>query len=92
MVHEFLKSLINQIFKMLPLKEEQNPYLKYIEGVLVQVQGAQNTYPVLKSNAKYISVMNTLQFFSCNEFTHTQCRQEVFRCIHTIEHLQSEVS
>lgn len=92
MVNDFLNNIIGSIYKVLPLKEEKNDYLSdYIDGLLIQLKGASFTYPVLSSNSKYISVINSIQYFYNNDFTDIQCKREVFKCIDYINKIQSEV-
>lgn len=92
MVNDYLNNIIGCIYKVLPLKEEKNNYLPdYIDSLLVQLKGAAITYPLLSSNSKYISVINSIQYFCNNDFTDSQCKREVFKCIDYIKKIQSEV-
>ncbi len=92
MVNDFLNNIIGCVYKVLPLKEEQNSYLpEYIDSLLIQLKGALVTYPSLSSNTKYIAIINSIQYFSNNEFTNKQCKREIFKCIDNIKKIQSEV-
>lgn len=92
MVLDFLKGLIGAIYKILPLKEENNSYLDdYLDSLTIQLTGALETYPELSSNTKYISIINSIQYFRKNEFNVKQCRREVFKCIENVKKIQKEV-
>lgn len=92
MINDFLENIIGGIYKILPLKEESNPYLaEYLDSFLIQLNGAIKTYPTLSSNSKYIAVVNTIQYFCYNDFTEKQCKREVFKCIENIKKIQKEV-
>jgi hypothetical protein len=92
MVNDFLNNIVGCVYKILPLKEEQNSYLsEYLDSLLIQLKGALVTYPELSSNIKYIAVINSIQYFSGNNFSTRQCKREVFKCIDNITKIQSEV-
>jgi hypothetical protein len=92
MIHNFLDGLIGSIYKILPLKEENNSYLDdYLDSLAIQLTGALETYPELSTNTKYISIVNSIQFFRKNEFSLKQCRREVFKCIESVKKIQKEV-
>lgn len=84
----FYRHLINCIYKILPLKEDENDGLDdYIDSVLIQLYGSLNTYSDLNYNQQFISIINTLQYFKNNEYTVKQCKREVFRCINILQHM-----
>lgn len=92
MVHEFLNGLTGSVYKILPLKEDENPFLsEYLDSLVIQLKGAEETYPELSSNVKYIYIVNIIQYFCNNPFTVKQCKREVFKCIRNIDRIQEEV-
>jgi len=92
MVNDFLGNIIGNIYKVLPLKEEENSYLpEYLDSLLVQLKGALITYPGLSSNVRYITIINSIQYFCSNDFSIKQCKREVFKCIENINKIQNEV-
>lgn len=92
MVNDFLDNMIGSIYKILPLKESKNLHLsEYLDGILIQLSGAMSTYPQLSSNVNYIAIVNSIQYFSTNDFTERQCKREVFKCINNIKKIQREV-
>ncbi len=92
MISKFLNGLVGAIYKILPLKEDENSYLSdYLDSLVVQLKGALETYPELASNVRYISVINSIQYFRKNDYTVKQCKREVFKCIKDIEKIQKEV-
>ena len=92
MVDDFLDGLVGKVYKILPLSESDNSYLNdYLDSLLIQLNGAFATYPVLSKSDKYVSIVNTINFFSNNKISHKQCKREVFKCIDIIGKLKSEV-
>lgn len=78
----FLKKIKNDIFKILPLKEESNSGLSdYIDSVSVQLNGAIHTYPFLSEDIDYLTVINVINYLKNNDFSTKQCKREVFKCL-----------
>ena len=78
----FLKKIKNDIFKILPLKEESNSGLSdYIDSVSVQLNGAIHTYPFLSEDTDYLTVINVINYLKNNDFSTKQCKREVFKCL-----------
>lgn len=94
-MNEYLTHLIGSIFKILPLKEDSDSGIDvglkdYIDSVVIQVVGGRMTYSSLADNVDYTTVVNTINYLNANEFTHKQCRREVFKCINLLQTLITE--
>jgi len=88
MVSKYLRSAVNKVFKILPLKEESNEGLsEYIDSLIIQLVGAMETYPELKVSQEYLSVVNSIYYFQKNVFSTKQCRREVFKSTATLSDL-----
>lgn len=94
-MNEYLTHLIGVIFKILPLKEDTDSGIDvglydYIDSVVIQVVGGKMTYKKLETNPQYISIINAINYLNNNEFSHKQCKREVFRCINALQELIAE--
>lgn len=88
---EFLKYMIGSIYKILPLNDENNYGTKdHIDSVAIQLVGSLDTYPELKTNQKYISVVNSINFLRKESFTKRQCRREILRCTNILQKMIQE--
>ncbi len=88
---EFLASMIGNIFKILPLYDENNMGLQsHIDSVAIQLIGALDTFQDLKTNQKYISIINSINFLRKNDYTKKQCKREVLRCTNILESMIKE--
>ncbi len=88
---EFLASMIGNIFKILPLYDENNIGLQsHIDSVVIQLIGAMDTFQDLKTNQKYISIINSINFLRKNDYTKKQCKREVLRCTNILENMIKE--
>ena len=85
---EFLTEMIGNIYKILPLNDENNiGTLSYIESIAIQLTGSLETFPELKNNQKYISIINSINYLSKNNFTKNQCRREILRSTNILQHI-----
>ncbi len=88
---EFLSCMIGSIYKILPLYDEKNLGLQsYIDSVAVQLIGAMDTFQELKTNQKYISIINSINFLRVHDYTQKQCKREVLRCTNILENMIKE--
>lgn len=63
----YLLSLRNDVFKLLPMKESElqgaeNHLNAYIERILFCASGALKTFPILTTKTEYIRVLNMLEY------------------------------
>lgn len=88
----YLSSLTDRIYKILPLREScefgDRSYLsKYISSLLVEVKGAEFTFPALSNLADYISILNTIQYLNEYELPISEVKREVFKMIRLVKKL-----
>ena len=78
----YLIQILNGIFKILPLKEENSDTLKeYIESLQRELFGLN----YLREDPKYMKVISTLEYLAQEDYSHATCKREVFKCIHIIQ-------
>lgn len=87
----YFEFLISKTYKILPLKEEGSVTLKsYLESYLRELIGSKELVTILVDEPKFITVLNTLQFLISEEYSVSVCKQEVFKCIHILEQINSK--
>lgn len=83
-----LRSLIGRIWKLIPLKEQNNQFLKiHLESLSFELIGSYKAFPSLAVFPEYINIVNTIIFLHENEFSKEQCKREAFKCIRLINML-----
>jgi len=89
----FLNSLTNKIFKILPLKEQNNDFLfSHLNSLQIELIGALVTFPELKNSSNYLSIINVINFLGDNSFSKQQCKREVFKIVNeTLPKIKKEV-
>lgn len=79
--------LINKIYKILPLKEEQFPTVnQYIESLLFEMTGNKKIIASIREDGQYLAVIGTLENLrQCDSIK--ICKKEIFKCIRLIDSL-----
>lgn len=89
----YLKGLVGKFYKILPLKESADISLdKYLNSLHIELIGALNTFPELSTENKYISLLNTINYFITNPYDKMICKREVFKCIDNIKSLAGDTN
>jgi hypothetical protein len=87
----YLNSIINSVFKILPLYEEQNEGVKtYIESLIFELDGLQEVVSI-EHSYEYISLLSTLSSvkkeIKREDSKKTIIKREVFKCINIIKNM-----
>lgn len=88
----YFQKLIGKIYKILPVCEEHaDTKSDYIESLARELNGALQTIGNESYRVAVIAVINTLVYLSTAEYDPTVFRTEVFKCIHIIGHIGSDL-
>ena len=86
--HNYLKNLINRVFKILPMKEEKSDTLDaYISALLQELTGNRDLILYLKNDSRYEMILSNLQSLQNDEVSY---RATVFNTISIIKQLAEE--
>lgn len=82
MLDNYLASLVNQFFKILPIKESGEPSLKeFMRSLQVELIGCKNLMERLSNDSVYLSLIAILQYLIDNECDVPIVKREVFKAI-----------
>lgn len=91
-LNSYLHNLINKVYKILPMKEEQcdtlTSYLLSLENELI---GCYELWDILCDNSQFLAVINIVKYLSTKEYDISTCKREVFKAIHLIEKIINEI-
>lgn len=91
MVCNYMKSLIGQFYKILPIKESGEPSLKkYMESLQREMLGCHDLIIALHYDELYLSLLSILQYLSENDCETGVVKTEVFKAINICKKLQSK--
>lgn len=87
----YYDSLINSVFKILPLYEEKNIGIKtYVESLLFELYGLDKVIKIEDSN-EYITLLSTLESvkkeITKNDSEKKVIKREVFKCISIVKNI-----
>ena len=87
-----LQNLINQIYKLLPIREEQGDWEKPLQTIIQELVGFQR---LMKNNCSIIffTLLNKLEgLYSLTEEQDFSCyRRTIFECLGLMNELQKEI-
>lgn len=91
----FLKNIVNDIFKLLPMKEDNlkgidNQLAVYIEDVIINMKGAAKEYPNLAQDKYYMYAINKLQALATESVSFAFYRKTIFDTLATIKRLSRD--
>lgn len=91
----YLESLVNNVFKVLPLYEEENVGVSiYIDSLLFEVYGLDKVVPI-ESSYEYLTILSTIESIKSEmekeDSSKKVIRREVFKCINIIKNMSSKI-
>jgi len=88
----YLQNLIDKVFKILPMKEEQcstlPSYLRSLESELV---GCYKLWDELADEPQFFALINVVNFLAVEECDVAVCKREVFKAIHLVESVKKNI-
>ena len=95
MLVAYLNTVVNSVFKILPLYEEQNIGVnKYIESLLFELYGLEKSVSI-EHSYEYISLLSTLESVKSeiekSDSKKSVVKREVFKCINIIKNMVGEL-
>lgn len=86
---DYYKKLIDKVYKILCLKEENCSTLDiYIESLLIDIVGQEK---ILKGNGNFLSLIGILETLSTSDYSLKIYKREVFKCINIIKLLEGGI-
>lgn len=90
-VQKYLKALIGQFYKILPIKESGEPSLdKYMESLQREMIGCQSLILALNNDELFLSLLAVLQYMIKNDCDISTVKCEVFKAINICKKLQKK--
>lgn len=91
MLRNYLSTLINQFFKILPIKESGEPSLvEFMRSLQLELLGCHSLIEVLNGDSMYLTLVSILQYLIENECETKVVKREVFKAISVCKKLQEK--
>lgn len=91
MLDNYLNSLVNKFFKILPIKESGEPSLnEFMRSLQAELIGSKQLIERLSSDSMYMSLISILQYMIDNECDTPVVKREVFKAISICKKLRKK--
>ena len=91
MLENYLAALVNQFFKILPIKESGEPSLKdFMRSLQIELIGCKNLMDQLSNDPMYLSLIAILQYMIDNDCETSVVKREVFKAISICKKLRKK--
>ena len=91
MVDNYLKGLVNQFFKILPIKESGEPSLnEFMNSLQVELLGFQGLMAEVGNDSMYMTLLSILQYLIENDCDTPTVKREVFKAISVCKKLRNK--
>ena len=89
LVGNYLDSLVNRFFKILPIKESGEPSLnEFMSSLQAELIGCRDLMEDLHHDAMYMSLLSVLQYLIDNDCDVKVVKREVFKSISLLKKLK----
>lgn len=89
-INTYLQFLINQFFKILPMKEADEPSLeKYIQNLQRELIGCKDLFPEFYNSESFISLISILEYMANNNPNTAIVKSDVFKAISICKKISS---
>lgn len=91
LLHSYFSNLVNQFFKILPMREnEEDSLITYMQSLQMELFGCKSLIPELGENSFYLTLMSILQYLiDTPDSDVSVVKREVFRAISICHKLKS---
>lgn len=87
----YLNWVTSQVFKMLPMKEEESDTLElHMKAILRELIGNKELVDLLKNNRQFLSILGTLESMITQE-DFTTFRSDIFKITNTITKIKQSI-
>lgn len=91
MLFDYMDKMINKVWKMLPMREENVPTLAfYIESILREFVSQKELVDCFKKNGSYIEILGIIEGLLTQE-DYLTYRSDVLRAVNSIKRLKSSL-
>lgn len=91
LIENKFNDLVNQFYKILPLKENDSPTLyQYMEGFMRELLGLNSLINELNNDGLFASLLGILQYLIDNDCDTPTVKTDVFKAIGIVKKLQQK--
>lgn len=92
-LNSYLQNLINKVYKILPMKEEQCGTLpSYLQSLESELVGCYKLWDILTDETQFLTLINVVNYLAVEEYDVAVCKREVFKAIHLVENVKKNIA
>lgn len=92
MLKNKLDALVNQFYKILPIKESGEPsLLQYMKSLQREMLGCKSLILALENDAQYLTLLSILQYMIDHDCDVATVKSDVFKAIGIIKRMQAKL-
>jgi len=92
MLKNKLNALVNQFYKILPIKESGEPsLLQYMKSLQREMLGCKSLILALENDAQYLTLLSILQYMIDHDCDVATVKSDVFKAIGIIKRMQTKL-
>jgi len=92
MLKNKLNALVNQFYKILPIKESGEPsLLQYMKSLQREMLGCKSLILALENDAQYLTLLSILQYMIDHDCDVAIVKSDVFKAIGIIKRMQTKL-
>lgn len=92
MLKNKLDALVNQFYKILPIKESGEPSLpQYMKSLQREMLGCKSLILALENDAQYLTLLSILQYMIDHDCDVATVKSDVFKAIGIIKRMQAKL-
>jgi len=92
MLKNKLNALVNQFYKILPIKESGEPsLLQYMKSLQREMLGCKSLILALENDAQYLTLLSILQYMIDHDCDVATVKSDVFKAIGIIKRMQAKL-
>lgn len=83
-IHSDVKRLTNQLWKLIPMKENEEDWSKQLNSVIIEIAGK---YNIFCADPRFLQLLSKLEGLKLENLEFTLYRKTVFECISLLQEI-----
>lgn len=83
-IHSDVKRLTNQLWKLIPMKENEEDWSKQLNSVIIEIAGK---HTIFNADQRFLQLLSKLEGLKVENLEFTLYRKTVFECINLLQEI-----
>lgn len=87
-IHNDVKRLTNQLWKLIPMKENEEDWSKQLSSVIIEIAGK---HTIFNADQRFLQLLSKLEGLKVQDLEFSLYRKTVFECINLLQEIGKEL-